>query len=89
MRFKIVIEINVIAKITKRDVFLVEIASRNELGLHTSWKLVSSEWESPLRSQALLKIDGATLTIKQSGLYFIYAQVIYITSIVFNFDPSF
>lgn len=54
----------------------VEVASRNELGLHTSWKLAS--WNLSHRTPSLLKIDGATLTVKQSGLYFIYAQVHYL-----------
>lgn len=47
------------------------MASRNELGLHTSWKVADSSMGAPF----LVKIDGATITIKQSGLYFIYAQV--------------
>lgn len=55
-----------------------EIASRNELGLHTSWKIAQSNWDSPLKTTPLVKIDGATLTVKQSGLYFIYAQVHYL-----------
>jgi hypothetical protein len=53
--------------------FAVEVASRNELGLHTSWKLAS--WQSAHRTASLVKIDGATLTVKQNGLYLIYAQV--------------
>lgn len=53
----------------------VEIASRNELGLHTSWKIAMNDWDSPLKTTPLVKIDGAILTVKQSGLYFIYAQV--------------
>ncbi|XP_046455582.1 uncharacterized protein LOC124203051 isoform X2 [Daphnia pulex] len=55
-----------------------EIASRNELGLHTSWKIAPSNWDSPLKTTPLVKIDGAILTVKQSGLYFIYAQVHYL-----------
>ena len=53
----------------------MEIASRNELGLHTSWKIAANNWDSPLKTTPLVKIDGAILTVKQSGLYFIYAQV--------------
>ena len=53
--------------------FAVEVASRNELGLHTSWKPAS--WQSAHRTASLVKIDGATLTVKQNGLYLIYAQV--------------
>lgn len=60
---------------TNVSCFSVEIASRNELGLHTSWKIAPSNWDSPLKTTPLVKIDGAILTVKQSGLYFIYAQV--------------
>jgi len=58
----------------------VEMASRNELGLHTSWKMA----DLSMAASSLVKIDGATITVKESGLYFIYAQVHYLDAHVIN-----